>query len=71
MDKIEEKLTIATIVEKWLKENGYDGLYLDLGEDESCGCALDNFMPCEEPGECVAGHRNRGLMYPGKGTTNG
>ena len=39
----------------WLKRNGYDGLYSDGG---SCGCVLDDLMPCCGPSEdCHAGYR--------------
>lgn len=44
-------MTICEILKKWLKENGYDGLYWD-----GCGCAIGDLMPCGEPNEdCSAG----------------
>ncbi len=33
---------VAEIVEKWLRENGYDGLY----HCSMCGCHVDDLMPC-------------------------
>lgn len=41
-------MTILEIVEKYLRENGYDGLYRD-DEDDGCGCPVDDLWPC---GEC-------------------
>ena len=43
------------IIEKHLKENGYDGLY-----SENCGCQISNLMPCcigEEMFDCEAGYK--------------
>jgi len=46
-------MNIRQIVEKYLRDNGYDGL---AGCDS--GCSLDDLMPCEEPREdCVAGRK--------------
>ena len=36
-----EKKTVKGILAEYLKTNGFDGLCGD-----SCGCSLDNFMPC-------------------------
>jgi hypothetical protein len=42
-------MTVEEIIEKYLKENGFDGLAGDC-----CGCALGDFMPCECGGkDCV------------------
>ena len=42
------------IVEAWLGENDYDGLYHD---DLECGCRLGDLMPCGEPStHCMAGY---------------
>jgi hypothetical protein len=53
-------MTVKEIIEKYLRDNGYDGL---CGED--CGCGLDDFTPCMEPipSECVPGYR---VMCDGK-----
>jgi hypothetical protein len=48
-------MTLKQIVQRWLTENSYDGLYHQDGE---CACATDNLMRCGEPGEnCKAGYR--------------
>jgi hypothetical protein len=46
---------VATIVEEWLRANGYDGLCIP-GE---CGCEIDDLMPCGSPNECccMAGYK--------------
>lgn len=31
------------IIQKYLKENGYDGL---INADLECGCGIDDFEPC-------------------------
>ena len=52
-------MNIKTIVEQYLNEHKYDGLYLATGKDPAlyCQCALDNLMDCEEPDEnCTAGY---------------
>ena len=36
---------------KGLKEMGADGLYISSGPNESCGCGLDDFVPCD--GKCM------------------
>ena len=46
-------MNIKEIVEKYLKDNGYDGL---CNSDFSCGCGLkDGLFPCNEPfsADCV------------------
>lgn len=46
-------MTVREIVTAYLKENGYDGLYL-AGE---CGCEIKDLMPCGEFGvNCEAGY---------------
>lgn len=37
-------MTVHKIVEKYLKENEYDGLY---SEDFDCGCPIHDLFPCE------------------------
>ena len=47
-------MTVKDIVKKHLEDNGYDGLFLE----ESCGCILSDFMPCDNPSqECVPGYK--------------
>jgi hypothetical protein len=42
------------IVKKYLKDNGYDGLYVP-GE---CGCEIDDLQPCsEDMSECKPGYK--------------
>ena len=36
-------IDVIDIVEKYLKDNGYDGLC-----DDECGCSIDDLMPCSE-----------------------
>lgn len=44
---------IREIVGKWLKTNGYDGLYYD----SDCGCKVDDLMVCGEPNpDCSPGY---------------
>ena len=48
--------TSKEIIEMWLKENGYDGLY----EDGECGCILGDIAPCwsvEAMLNCCPGYR--------------
>jgi len=47
-----KRVTVASIVEAWLKSNGYDGLCT-----EDCGCGLEDLMPCcEDCGGCEPGY---------------
>lgn len=58
-------MTLKEIVKQWLEENGYDGL---CNPDDECGCVLEDFMSCGEPGEhCEAGHRLDGENEDGVG----
>lgn len=46
-------MTVKQIVEKYLKDNGYDGLQCYA----ECGCTLNDLMPCEENfSECTPGY---------------
>ena len=72
MGEIDKIPTVREIVKAWLEEHGYDGLYNPYGE---CGCALDDFMPCNSEGveQCEAAHKIESddddydfLMVPGK-----
>lgn len=41
-------MTIKDIIEKYLKDNGFDGLAGD-----ECGCGVDDIFPCSEfCGQC-------------------
>jgi len=48
-------MTILEIVEKYLKENEFDGL---CNSNSQCACKLDDLMPCEceYVGECSPGY---------------
>lgn len=47
------KIGAIQIVEKYLKENGFDGLYSD-----ECGCELSDLAPCESMSdECHPGYK--------------
>ena len=37
-------MSVKEIIEKYLKENGYDGLFNN--EYDLCGCGLDDLCPC-------------------------
>jgi hypothetical protein len=45
-------MTVKEIIVKYLKENGFDGLYSD-----NCGCLVNDLMPCSDYGIdlCEAG----------------
>lgn len=47
---------VKEIVRKSLSDNGYDGL---VCAGISCGCALDDLMPCGDPNieECSAAYK--------------
>jgi hypothetical protein len=48
--------SVQEIVEKWLKDNGYSGLFCD-----NCGCEIDDLMPCSGDisglNTCEAGYK--------------
>jgi hypothetical protein len=50
-------INVRQIVEKYLKDNGYDGLFSEY----ECACSFDDFMPCSGTNdmlhECEAGHK--------------
>lgn len=50
-------MTVKEIVAEWLKEHGYDGLYYP----DTCGCLLDDLMPCGESCD----HCEPGYKLPG------
>lgn len=46
--------TVREIIEKYLRENGFDGIY---NSDLECGCKLDDLGPCEGcVVDCSPGH---------------
>jgi len=49
-------MNVREIVEKWLKENKFNGLWNDLSE---CGCEIGYLMPCSNEGidGCEAGYK--------------
>jgi hypothetical protein len=47
--------TIKEVVERYLLDNEYDGLYNERGE---CACFIDDLMPCGCDCEsCIAGYK--------------
>jgi hypothetical protein len=49
-------MTLKEIVEQYLRQNGFDGLYTD-----ECGCLLDDLFPCSAPAvDCQAGYKTMG-----------
>jgi len=60
-------MTITEIVEDYLKENDYDGLYNDDGcwGEDGCGCFLGDLFPCDpewcDIRNCRPGVRKEGL----------
>ena len=54
-----DEMNVQEIVEKYLKDNGYDGLF----QIDTCCCLLgDGFMPCggEYFNECEPGYKHEG-----------
>jgi hypothetical protein len=48
-------MTVKEIVEKYLKENKFDGLFYD---GCACGCGLEDLMPCgDNYSGCEAGYK--------------
>jgi hypothetical protein len=46
--------TVQEIIEEYLKQNGFDGLYSSSG----CDCKLKDLMPCEEGmADCLSGYK--------------
>lgn len=47
-------MDVYSIVEKYLRENGYDGLF----SADCCACLVDDLCPCDDmKGSCEAGHK--------------
>jgi hypothetical protein len=57
MNRLEDDLNdihVIDILEAWLKQNDYDGLY---NESNGCACRKGNLVPCEERiADCIAGY---------------
>jgi len=55
---------VKSILEDWLKENGYDGLCDYLGR---CSCLIKDIAPCEQDCRyCAPGYKHldeNGLWY--------
>ena len=48
---------VKEIIGKWLKENGYDGLY----DEGGCACTTEDIAPCGYIGmDCIAGYLQEG-----------
>jgi len=48
-------MTVTDMVEKHLKDNGFDGLF----QPDVCACLLDDLAPCGEMRpDCEAGYRS-------------
>lgn len=52
----EERKTVRQMMEEYLKENGFDGLYNENGD---CGCVIGDLMCCESEGieNCLGGYK--------------
>ena len=50
------KITVKQIVEEYLKKNGFDGLFNDVGD---CACCLDDLCTCNNEGieNCKCGYK--------------
>ena len=54
-----KEMNVKQITEKYLQDNGYDGLYSDL---YGCACETNDLFPCDcNVGECEPGYR---VDYP-------
>jgi hypothetical protein len=49
-------MTVSEMIEKYLADNGYDGIYLD---GEGCGCYIGELMPCCSASVCFPGYEYR------------
>jgi hypothetical protein len=49
------KMNVVGMIEKYLKDNGYDGLY---NSELECACLSGDLIPCNsDPGGCKPGYR--------------
>ena len=50
-------MNVKEIIEKYLKDNGFDGL---CNSDSECGCDLEDLMPCDnECGDCEPAYKHK------------
>jgi len=51
-------MNVREIIENWLKENGYDGLYYP----DECACTIHDLMPCHgsQACDCEPGYEHPG-----------
>ena len=50
----DEAVTVKKIVEDWLRQHGFPGLW----DGEDCGCAGDDLFNCQSPSDqCQPGYR--------------
>ena len=50
-------MKVKKIVENYLKEAGYEGLF---SADAECGCELSDLIPCDNPcGDCEPGYKHQ------------
>ena len=55
-EKRGENMNGKDIIIEWLKEKGFDGLYLP---DSECGCCVDDLIPCaSDPCFCEPGKKH-------------
>ena len=51
---MQDKITVVEIIENYLKDNGFDGLYNEIGE---CACKINDLAPCGQIDHtCKAGY---------------
>jgi len=54
--------TVVDMIEKYLRDNGFDGLFSPVGQ---CACELDDLAPCCEIGQhCEPGYKHAECAHP-------
>jgi hypothetical protein len=57
----DKQMDCKDIVEAYLKEHGFDGLFNDWGE---CGCELGDLFPCcESISDCQPGYKHPSVEF--------
>lgn len=53
-NRMEKKVNVKQIIESYLRDNGYDGLFASADvAGETCGCGIDDLFLCGQIcGEC-------------------